>query len=100
MKWFWIFILGFLIIGLGLASLNEDYAAFLDTKLSLTDVGLVGSMYGVGCLIGIFLVVTYSINLVQQNQWPMLVVCIFYLRCHAWIRWFSLCNWRSTLWDY
>lgn len=52
MKWFWIFILGFLIIGLGLASLNEDYAASLDTKLSLTDVGLVGSMYGVGCLIG------------------------------------------------
>ena len=83
MKWFWIFSLGFLIIGLGLASLNEDYAAFLDTKLSLTDVGLVGSMYGVGCLIGIFLVVTYSINLVQQNQWPMLVVCIFYLRCHC-----------------
>ncbi|MDR4210933.1 hypothetical protein, partial [Bacillus thuringiensis] len=39
MKWFWIFSLGFLIIGLGLASLNEDYAAFLDTKLSLTDVG-------------------------------------------------------------
>ncbi|MDG6146354.1 MFS transporter, partial [Lactococcus formosensis] len=33
-------------------SLNEDYAAFLDTKLSLTDVGLIGSMYGVGCLIG------------------------------------------------
>ena len=52
MKWFWIFSLGFLIIGLGLASLNEDYAAFLDTKLSLTDVGLIGSMYGVGCLIG------------------------------------------------
>ncbi|WP_301055319.1 conjugated bile salt MFS transporter [Lactobacillus hominis] len=52
MKWFWIFSLGFLIIGLGLASLNEDYAAFLDTKMSLTDVGLVGSMYGVGCLIG------------------------------------------------
>ena len=52
MKWFWIFSLVFLIIGLGLASLNEDYAAFLDTKLSLTDVGLVGSMYGVGCLIG------------------------------------------------
>ena len=52
MKWFCIFSLGFLIIGLGLASLNEDYAAFLDTKLSLTDVGLIGSMYGVGCLIG------------------------------------------------
>lgn len=52
MKWFWVFSVGFLIIGLGLASLNEDYAAFLDTKLSLTDVGLVGSMYGVGCLIG------------------------------------------------
>ena len=52
MKWFWIFSLGFLIIGLGLDSLNEDYVAFLDTKLSLTDVGLVGSMYGVGCLIG------------------------------------------------
>ena len=49
MKWFWIFSL---VIGLGLASLNEDYVAFLDTKLSLTDVGLVGSMYGVGCLIG------------------------------------------------
>ena len=52
MKWFWIFSIGFLIIGLGLASLNEDYAAFLDTKLSLTDVGLIGSMYGIGCLIG------------------------------------------------
>lgn len=52
MKWFWVFSIGFLIIGLGLASLNEDYAAFLDTKLSLTDVGFVGSMYGVGCLIG------------------------------------------------
>ena len=49
MKWFWIFSL---VIGLGLDSLNEDYVAFLDTKLSLTDVGLVGSMYGVGCLIG------------------------------------------------
>ena len=49
MKWFWIFSL---VIGLGLASLNEDYVAFLDTNLSLTDVGLVGSMYGVGCLIG------------------------------------------------
>ncbi|HIX01841.1 MAG TPA: conjugated bile salt MFS transporter [Candidatus Ligilactobacillus excrementigallinarum] len=52
MKWFWIFSIGFLIIGIGLASLNEDYAAFLDTKLSLTNVGLIGSMYGVGCLIG------------------------------------------------
>lgn len=43
------------LIGMGLsalASLNEDYAAFLDTKLTLTDVGLIGSMYGVGCLIG------------------------------------------------
>lgn len=29
MKWFWIFSLGFLIIGLGLDSLNEDYAASL-----------------------------------------------------------------------
>lgn len=52
MKEFWVFSLGFLIIGLGLASLNEDYAAFLDTKLSLTDVGFIGSMYGIGCLIG------------------------------------------------
>lgn len=52
MKWFWVFSAGFLIIGLGLAALNEDYAAFLDTKLSLTDVGFIGSMYGVGCLIG------------------------------------------------
>lgn len=52
MKEFWVFSLGFLIIGLGLASLNEDYAAFLDTKLSLTEVGLIGSMYGIGCLIG------------------------------------------------
>lgn len=52
MKWFWIFSVGFLIIGLGLASLNEDYAAFLDTKLSLKDVGLIGAMYGIGCLIG------------------------------------------------
>ena len=52
MKEFWVFSLGFLIIGLGLASLNEDYATFLDTKLSLTEVGLIGSMYGIGCLIG------------------------------------------------
>ncbi|MEY8441707.1 conjugated bile salt MFS transporter [Lactobacillaceae bacterium 24-114] len=49
---FWIFSIGFLIIGLGLASLNEDYAAFLDTKLTLTKVGLIGSMFGVGGLIG------------------------------------------------
>ncbi|MBU3852161.1 MAG: conjugated bile salt MFS transporter [Candidatus Paralactobacillus gallistercoris] len=49
---FWIFSIGFLIIGIGLASLNEDYAAFLDTKLSLGTVGFVGAMYGVGCLIG------------------------------------------------
>lgn len=49
---FWIFSVGFLIIGLGLASLNEDYAAFLDTKLSLATVGIVGSCYGLGCLIG------------------------------------------------
>lgn len=52
MSWFWVFSIGFLIIGIGLASLNEDYAAFLDTKLSLTTVGMIGSMYGVGCLIG------------------------------------------------
>lgn len=49
---FWIFSIGFLIIGIGLASLNEDYAAFLDTKLSLETVGFIGAMYGVGCLIG------------------------------------------------
>lgn len=49
---FWIFSIGFLIIGIGLASLNEDYAAFLDTKLSLGTVGFIGAMYGVGCLIG------------------------------------------------
>ena len=41
-----------MIIGLGRASLNEDYAAFLDTKLALTKVGLIGSMFGVGGLIG------------------------------------------------
>lgn len=49
---FWIFSIGFLIVGFGLASLNTDYAAFLDTKLSLKTVGLIGSMYGVGCLVG------------------------------------------------
>ena len=32
--------------------MNEDYAAFLDTKLSFEAVGLVGAWYGVGCLIG------------------------------------------------
>ena len=52
MKWFWIFSIGFLIIGLGLASLNEDYAAFLDTKLSLTQVGLIGSIFGAAGIIG------------------------------------------------
>lgn len=52
MPWFWIFSIGFLIIGIGLASLNEDYAAFLDTKLSFGTVGIIGMMYGVGCLIG------------------------------------------------
>ena len=52
MKWFWIFSIGFLIIGLGLASLNEDYAAFLDTKLSLTQVGLIGSVFGAAGIIG------------------------------------------------
>lgn len=52
MKWFWIFSIGFLIIGLGLASLNEDYAAFLDTKLSLTEVGLIGSVFGIAGIIG------------------------------------------------
>ena len=52
MPWFWVFSVGFLIVGLGLASLNEDYAAFLDTKMSFGSVGMVGAMYGVGCLIG------------------------------------------------
>ena len=52
MKWFWVFSIGFMIIGLGLASLNEDYAAFLDTKLSLTQVGLVGSVLGIAGIIG------------------------------------------------
>lgn len=52
MPWFWIFSIGFLIIGIGLASLNEDYAAFLDTKLSFGVVGTIGMMYGFGCLIG------------------------------------------------
>lgn len=52
MKWFWVFSIGFFIIGLGLASLNEDYAAFLDTKLSFITVGLIGSVYGIGCLVG------------------------------------------------
>lgn len=52
MPGFWIFSTGFLIIGIGLASLNEDYAAFLDTKLSFGTVGIIGMMYGIGCLIG------------------------------------------------
>ena len=52
MKWFWVFSIGFLIIGLGMASLNEDYAAFLDTKLSLTQVGMIGSVFGVAGIIG------------------------------------------------
>lgn len=52
MKWFWIFSIGFLIIGLGMASLNEDYAAFLDTKLSLTAVGIIGAVFGVAGIIG------------------------------------------------
>lgn len=52
MKWFWIFSIGFLIFGLGMASLNEDYAAFLDTKLSLTQVGLIGSVFGMAGIIG------------------------------------------------
>lgn len=52
MKWFWVFSIGFMIIGLGLASLNEDYAAFLDTKLTLTQVGLIGSVFGIAGIIG------------------------------------------------
>ena len=52
MKWFWIFSLVFLIIGLGLASLNEDYAAFLDTKLSLTEIGMIGSVFRIAGIIG------------------------------------------------
>ena len=52
MKWFWIFSIGFMIIGLGLASLNEDYAAFLDTKLSLTEVGIIGSVFGIAGIVG------------------------------------------------
>ena len=52
MKWFWIFSISFLIIGLGMASLNEDYAAFLDTKLSLTNVGIIGSVFGVFGILG------------------------------------------------
>lgn len=52
MKWFWIFSIGFLIIGLGMASLNEDYAAFLDTKLSLTQVGMIGSVFGIAGIVG------------------------------------------------
>lgn len=52
MKWFWVFSIGFLLIGLGLASSNEDYAAFLDTKLSLTQVGLIGSVLGVAGIVG------------------------------------------------
>lgn len=52
MKWFWIFSIGFLIFGLGMASLNEDYAAFLDTKMSLTQVGLIGSVFGMAGIVG------------------------------------------------
>ena len=52
MPWFWIFSVGFLIIGLALASLSEDYAAFLDTKMTFASVGIVGSVYGIGGLIG------------------------------------------------
>ena len=52
MKWFWIFSIVFMIIGLGLASLNEDYAAFLDTKLSLTEVGIIGSVFGIAGIVG------------------------------------------------
>jgi MFS family permease len=32
--------------------LNEDYAAFLDTKLSLTEVGMIGSVFGIAGIIG------------------------------------------------
>lgn len=52
MKWFWVFSIGFMIIGLGLASLNEDYAAFLDTKLNLIQVGIIGSILGAAGIIG------------------------------------------------
>ncbi|KRM52757.1 conjugated Bile Salt Transporter [Ligilactobacillus araffinosus DSM 20653] len=52
MPWFWVFSIGFLIAGIGLATLIEDYAAFLDTKLSFSTVGEVGMVFGVGCLIG------------------------------------------------
>lgn len=52
MKCFWIFSIGFLIFGLGMASLNEDYAAFLDTKMSLTQVGLIGSVFGMAGIVG------------------------------------------------
>lgn len=52
MKWFWIFSIGFLLFGLGMASLNEDYAAFLDNKLSLTQVGLIGSVFSMAEIVG------------------------------------------------
>lgn len=51
-KAFWIFELGYLLIGFGLAALNICYAAFLDTKLPLHQVGWIGSVFGIGCLIG------------------------------------------------
>ena len=52
MPWFWIFSIGFLMIGLGLASLTEEYAAFLDTKMTFTAVGIVGAVFGGSSLIG------------------------------------------------
>lgn len=32
--------------------MNEDYAAFLDTKLSLTEVGMIGSVFRIAGIIG------------------------------------------------
>ena len=52
MSWFWVFSIGFLMIGLGLASITEEYAAFLDTKMTFTAVGIVGSVFGISSLIG------------------------------------------------
>lgn len=51
-KWFWIFSIGYVLIGMGIAPMANDYAVYLKAHMSISVVGLIGSVFAIGCLIG------------------------------------------------
>lgn len=51
-KWFWIFSIGYVLIGMGIAPMANDYAVYLRDHMSISVVGLIGSVFAIGCLLG------------------------------------------------